>query len=162
MRSRDSNCGSEGGRCAPDEPKVAVFALAGVSPEIAIAAPGVDPQTELFLAPGTFPALPDHPFHAALFERPTIPNTVKAATGPFTFRGEVTDATFDLGVRVAESERALESEPSVQLDAQTRVVGFDRDGIPTILLPGAEIVVTGRMCVGELPGPLADVIEPAP
>jgi hypothetical protein len=78
----------------------------------------------------------------------------------------VTIASLSLRVDVAEpvpgqlEPFADEAEIWVDLDAETRVEGFDRNGVATIDV-GDEVEITGRLCEGELWGLLADRIEPA-
>jgi hypothetical protein len=152
-----------GGRCAPPEARTAVFAVAGVDPEIALAAREGEASAEIFLAPGTFPALPDHPLHEAIFGSPTRPNYRQQCGEPLRFAGEVTQAWFNLRVRVAdvvpEQVPTDEEQVWVELDVETRIEGFDRNGVAAIA-EGEEVTVTGRMCEGELSGPLADVVRP--
>jgi hypothetical protein len=150
-----------GGRCAPPPETMAVFELEGIDPAVAVGA-----REGVYLGPGTFPALPDHPLHEAIFGSPAKPSYREGCGEPFRFSGEVTLASFNLRVDVTEPvpeqlERLVdEGQTWVELDAETRVEGFDRNGVATIDV-GDEVVVTGRLCEGELSGPLADLIEPA-
>lgn len=149
-----------GGRCAPPAEEVAVFELAGVDPAVAVGA-----REGVYLGPGTFPALPDHPLHEAIFGSPAQPSYRQGCGGPLRFSGEVTSASFNLRVDIADPvPEQLESlvdegQAWVELDADSRVEGFDRDGVATIDV-GDEVEVSGRICEGELSGPLADLIEP--
>ena len=160
------HCGT-GGRCAPPEEEVAVFALTDVPVDVAIAAPGLEAETEtlIFLAPGTFPALPDHPLHEAIFGSPARPHYRRGCGEPFRFTGEVTQANFSLRVRIADpvpEQVETHDEPlTLELDAQTHVEGFDRNGVVRIM-EGEKIVVSARVCegYGEVPGPVADLIQP--
>jgi hypothetical protein len=151
------DCGV-GGRCAPPGETVAVFRVAGVDPAVAVAA-----RDSVFLAPGTFPALPDHPLHGAVFGSPARPSYRELCGAPFRFSGEVTQASFTLRVDPAEpAPEQLEQDDGqvwVEFDADTVVAGFDRDGIATIDV-GTPVDVTARVCAGELAGPLADRVEP--
>ncbi len=47
----------------------------------------------------------------------------------------------------------------MEVDADTVVEGFDRDGVATIEA-GTPVEITARLCGGELSGPLADLIRP--
>jgi hypothetical protein len=158
------HCGT-GGRCAPPEEEVGVFSLTGVPVDVAIAAPGLEAEPLIFLAPGTFPALPDHPLHEAIFGSPARPIYRQRCGEPFRLVGEVTQATFSLRIRapeeVPEELETVEDQFWLELDAQTRVEGFDRNGVATIV-EGQRIAVSARMCEGhgEPVGPLADVISP--
>jgi hypothetical protein len=153
-----------GGRCAPPEAKTALFALEGVAPEIAIAAPAVDAETQFFLAPGTFPALPDHPLHEAIYGSPTKPNYRQQCGESFRFAGEITQVDF-LRIRVDEPvPEQLEKDDDqvwLELDVESRVDGFDRNGVATIS-EGEEVVVTARLCkvAGEPAAVLVDLLRP--
>ena len=154
------HCGT-GGRCAPPEDTVSAFEIAEVPPEAAVLAPD---YYGLFLANGTFPQLRDHPLHDALYGSPDRPSY---RTGCGTvFRLEATvDQVSPLRVDVESSEVAMDKSDEgawLEVDAGTRIEGFDRDGIAT-LEAGDEIVVRAQDCVGhgELAGPLAVSIEPA-
>jgi hypothetical protein len=158
------HCGT-GGRCAPPEEKVAVFALTGVPIDVAVAAPGLEAEPLIFLAPGTFPAFPDHPLHEAIFGSPAKPNYRQGCGEPFHFAGEVTDASFNLRLHptgpLPEGLDTEEEQVWLELDVETHVEGFDRNGVATIA-EGEKVVVDARLCEGhgELPGPLADLIQP--
>jgi len=154
------HCGT-GGRCAPPEDTVSAFEIAEVPPEAAVLAPD---YYGLFLANGTFPQLRDHPLHDALYGSPDRPSY---RTGCGTvFRLEATvDQVSPLRVDVESSEVAMDKSDEgawLEVDAGTRIEGFDQDGIAT-LEAGDEIVVRAQDCVGhgELTGPLAVSIEPA-
>ena len=159
------HCGT-GGRCAPPEEEVGVLSLTGVPVDVAIAAPGLEAEPLVFLAPGTFPALPDHPLHDAIFGSPARPIYRQGCGERFRLVGEVTQATFNLRIRAPEEVpgelETFEDQVWLELDTQTRVEGFDRNGVATIV-EGEKIAVSARMCEGhgELPGPLVDVIRPA-
>jgi hypothetical protein len=60
---------------------------------------------------------------------------------------------------VPEQVPTDEEQVWVELDVETRIEGFDRNGVAAIA-EGEEVTVTGRMCEGELSGPLADVVRP--
>jgi hypothetical protein len=82
--------------------------------------------------------------------------------GPLRFEGTITQVD-PLRIDVERTEVDVEEddgEARLEVDSGTRIDGFDRDGIAT-LAAGDEIVVTARLCGGELVGPLADSIEPA-
>jgi hypothetical protein len=159
------HCGA-GGRCAPPEEEVGVFSLTGVPVDVAIAAPGLEGEPLVFLAPGTFPALPDHPLHEAFFGSPRKPNYRQRCGEPFGFTGEVSQAMFNPRIRVAEPvpeqlEEDDDGQVWLELDANSRVEGFDRNGVATIA-EGEEIAVTARLCEGsgEVPGPVVAVLRP--
>jgi hypothetical protein len=154
------------GRCAPPEERTAVFAVTGVAPEIAIASPAWGNESGIFLAPGTFPALPDHPLHEALYGSAEKPNYRQQCGDPFTLRGEVTQTSLGLRIRAADPvpEQLEEDEDGqvwLELDARSRAEGFDRNGVAMISV-GEEVVATARLCEvqGEPTGPLVDVLRP--
>ena len=150
-----------GGRCAPPEEEVVAFELAGVPTEVAVLVP--EYFDGLFIAAGTFPELPGHPLHEAVFGRPSRPDYRQGCGAAFRLEGTVNLAS-PLRIDVSGSEVELDEDEGTWLvvDSRTRVDGFDRNGIAT-LEPGDEIVVRAQACEGhgELPGPVADVIEPA-
>ena len=151
-----------GGRCSPPGEAVEVFRLEGVDPTVAVAT-----NTGVYLAPGTFPALPDHPLHEAVFGSASNPNYRKRCGQPFSFVGEVTQAGLSLRVDPTDPPpdqlaQLVDDDGNiwVEVDADTVVEGFDRNGVATID-DGTPVEVTARMCEGELSGPLADP-DPAP
>jgi hypothetical protein len=150
-----------GGRCAPPEESVTAYALVGVPTEVAVAVPGH--YDGLFVAAGTFPELADHPLHEAVFGRRNRPDYRQDCGEAFRLEGTVNLAA-PLRIDVTESEVELSEDQGAKLvvDAGTRIDGFDRNGIAT-LAPGDEIVVRAQLCEGhgELPGPVARMIEPA-
>ena len=149
-----------GGRCSPPGESVQVFRLEDVDPSVAVAT-----NTGVYLAPGTFPALPDHPLHEAVFGSSSNPNYRKRCGEPFGFVGEVRQgAGFSLRVDPNDPPDQLlefvEDEGVwVEVDADTVVEGFDRNGVATIE-DGTPVEVTVRMCEGEPSGPFADRIRP--
>jgi hypothetical protein len=151
-----------GGRCAPPEESTAAFTLVGVPAELAFAVPGY--YDGLFVAPGTFPELPDHPLHEAVFGPRSRPDYRQGCGEMFRLEGTVNLAgPLRLEVTASEVELAEDQEGAwLVVDAGTRIDGFDRKGIPT-LAPGDEIVVRAQLCEGhgELPGAVADLIKPA-
>jgi uncharacterized protein DUF6281 len=154
-----------GGRCAPPEETVAAFEIPGIPREVAILAPGYDGSP--FLAPGTFPELPDHPLHEAVYGLPTRPSYRADCGAAFVFEGTVTQVS-PLRVEPAGEVPGGLTETTedgehvlLQVDSGTTIEGFDRNGVAT-LAEGDEIRVRARACTsGELAGPLADSVEPA-
>ena len=145
-----------GGRCAPPEETVAAFEIGGVPAEAALLAPD---YYGLFVAAGTFPELPDHPLHEAVYGLSNRPNLRLDCGSVFTIEGTVNQVD-PLRIDVESSELELSEEDErtwLEVDSGTRIEGFDRSGIAT-LEPGDEIVILARLCQGEL---LADSIEPA-
>ncbi len=149
-------------RCAPPEDSIAAYGLDGVPTDVAMLVPGY--YDGLFVAAGTFPELADHPLHEAVFGRPNRPDYRQGCGAAFRLEGTV-DLAGPLRIDVTASEIELDGDREgtwLALDARTRIDGFDRNGIPT-LEPGDEIAVRATVCQGhgELPGPLASLIEPA-
>ena len=121
------HCGT-GGRCAPPEDTVPAFEIAGVPPEAAVLAPD---YYGLFVANGTFPQLRDHPLHEALYGSPDLPSY---GTGCGTvFRLEATvEQVSPLRVDVKSADVDVDESGEgawLEVDAGTRIEGFDRDGI---------------------------------
>jgi hypothetical protein len=155
-------CGEEGGACAPPEEAVAVFALRGVPSAVAIVDGGSNDA--ILLAPGTFPELRDHPLHEAVYGLPSRPNhRSRGCGGPFTLTGEVarTDRLLWIDVDHAGGAGAdlAGEETQIELDANTRIKGFDVAGVAT-LRDGDTVSITARVCrMTEADWPLADLIE---
>jgi hypothetical protein len=151
-----------GGRCAPPEETMPAFEVPGVAPAAALLVP--DYFSGLFIAAGTFPELADHPLHEAVYGRPNRPNYRQDCGAAFDLEGTVNQVG-PLRIDVTSSEVELNEEDEgawLVVDSQTRIQGFDRNGIAT-LEPGDELVVRAQVCEGngEPPGLLAVVIEPA-
>ena len=137
-----------GGRCAPPEETMPAFEISGVPPEAAVLVP--EYYDGLFVAAGTFPQLPDHPLHEALFGRPNQPDYRTECEPEFGIEGTV-DQVDPLRIDVRRSEVELDEEEDgawLAVDSGTRIEGFDREGIAT-LEPGDEIVVRAQLCVGH-------------
>jgi hypothetical protein len=149
-----------GGRCAPSEETMAAFAISGVPPEAAVLVP--DYYNGLFVAAGTFPQLPDHPLHEALYGLPNRPDYRRQCEPAFALEGTVNHVD-PLRIDVESSEVELSEEEEgawLEVDSGTRIEGFDREGIAT-LEPGDEILARAQLCVGhgEPGGPVAVSIE---
>jgi hypothetical protein len=150
-----------GGRCAPAGESVEVVRLRGVDPAVAVGA-----RDGVYLAPGTLPALPDHPLHDAVYGSPTSPSYRRRCAEPFAFAGEVEQASGSLWVDLADpapdqlEELADDGLVLVEVDARTVAEGFDRNGVATFE-DGAPVEITARICdLPEVSGPLADEIRP--
>jgi hypothetical protein len=87
-------CVREGGACAPPEETIAVFALGGVRPSVAIVDDGS--SGTVLLAPGSFPQLSDHPLHEAVYGFPIAPGCGR----PFALTGEISRTDLLLWVRI--------------------------------------------------------------
>ena len=138
---------------------MAAFEISGMPPEAAVLVP--DYYDGLFIAAGTFPQLPDHPLHEAVYGRPNRPDYRRECKPTFAIEGTVEQVDPLRIVRRSEVELDEEAEGAcVTVDSGTRIEGFDREGIAT-LEPGDEIVVRAQLCVGtgELAGPVAVSIE---
>ena len=157
-------CGREGGACAPPEETVAVFVLGGVPPSVAIVDDGS--SGTVLLAPGTFPQLSDHPLHEAVYGLPDRPDRRSGGCGrPFALTGAISRTDSLLWVRIERADCPGEilagEETQIELDARTRVAGFDRQGLAT-LEEGDAVSIVARVCrMPEADWPLADLIEPA-
>jgi hypothetical protein len=156
--ARIPDCTADG-RCAPPEDTVAAFEIAEVPSEAAVLAPD---YYGLFVAARTFPEPPEHPLHEAVYGLATRPSFRADCGAAFVFEGTVTQVD-PIRIDVERTEVDVEEDDEharLEIDSGTRIDGFDREGIAT-LAPGDELVVTARLCQGELAGPLADSIEPA-
>ena len=149
-----------GGRCAPAEETVAAFEIPGVPRGAALLAPD---YYGLFVAAGTFPQLPDHPLHEAVYGLPSRPSFRRGCGAVFDVEGTV-NLVDPLRIDVERSELELSEEDEgvwLEVDSGTRTHGFDRTGIAT-LEPGDDILVRARLCgLADLAGPVAVSIEPA-
>ena len=139
-------------------PALDVIQIRGVDPAVAVVIEGEGDPPYAWLAPGYLPESRRHPLHDAIYGGPSEPN---AETG---FRCEPsrlirvralnTPAYDTVFLRVAaedeESEpflRAGDVDGIVSLDANTAVVGHERDGIPFIQA-GGEFSLVLRECLG--------------
>jgi hypothetical protein len=134
---------NDGGGPEPDR-STTVFAVRGVSPELAV----ID-DASLYLNTGYFTELPDHPLHDVLHD-----GSSKSRRGgsPCTIEGRVRDTFSSLWMETQSGRRM-----SVGVDVHTRIEGFDRAGLPYLERDDA-IRVHGRCRRGAV---FARRIEPA-
>jgi hypothetical protein len=92
----------------------------GVPREVAVYS-GYD--NTIYLNPGYFTELPDHPLHDSFYRGPDRPRRPERGA-PCRFDGEVESTVSSLLVRSGTDQRY------VAIDARTRIVGFDRAGLP--------------------------------
>ena len=134
---------NDGGGPEPDR-STTVFAVRGVSPELAV----ID-DASLYVNVGYFTELPDHPLHEVLHD-----GSSKSGGGgsPCMIDGRVLEMFFSLWMQTQRGRRV-----SVAVDVHTRIEGFDRAGLP-YLEENDAIRVHGRCRRGAV---LARRIEPA-
>jgi hypothetical protein len=121
---------NDGGAPEPDRP-ASVFAVRGVSPDVAVIDDG-----NLYVNTGYFTELPDHPLHDRFHGRPDRP------------RRKVRGARCEINGRVLETFSSLWVETkrgriSVVVDSRTTIEGFDRAGLPYVD-EGDAVRVQGR------------------
>jgi len=83
---------------------------------------------------GTFPQLPDHPLHEAVYGLPNRPDYRRECGSTFALEGTV-DQVDPLRIDVRRSEVELDEEAQsawLVVDSRTRIEGFDREGIATL------------------------------
>jgi hypothetical protein len=132
------------GEPEPNRPTT-VFAVRGVSPELAVIDDG-----SLYLNAGYFTELPDHPLHDVLHGDSSKP---RRGGSPCTIDGRVLETFSFLWMETQRGRRM-----GVAVDVRTRIEGFDRGGLPYLEEDDA-IRVDGR-CRRE--SVLARRIEPRP
>jgi hypothetical protein len=133
---------NDGGGPEPDR-STTVFAVRGVSPEVAV----ID-DASLYVNAGYFTELPDHPLHEVLHDGPS---KSRRGGSPCMIDGRVLETFFSLWMQTQRGQRM-----SVAIDVHTRIEGFDRAGLPYLEEDDA-IRVHGRCQRGAV---LARRIEP--
>ena len=135
---------NDGGGPEPDR-STTVFAVRGVSPEVAV----ID-DASLYVNTGYFTELRDHPLHEVLHD-----GSSKSRRGGSlcTIDGRVLETFFSLWMQTQRGRRRM----SVAVDVHTRIEGFDRAGLPYLEEDDA-IRVHGRCRRDAV---LARRIEPA-
>jgi hypothetical protein len=108
---------NDGGGPEPDHP-TSVFAVRGVSPELAVIDDG-----SLYVNVGYVTEVRDHPLHEVLHGDERRRRT---RGSPCTVDGTVIDRVF---ATWAQTDRG---RISVGIDARTRIIGFDRGGLPYV------------------------------
>jgi hypothetical protein len=132
---------NDGGGPEPDR-STTVFAVRGVSPEVAV----ID-DASLYVNTGYFTELPDHPLHDVLHDGW---GKSRRRGSPCTVDGRVLETFFSLWMQTQRGRM------SVAVDVHTRIEGFDRAGLP-YLEEDDMIRVHGRCRRGTV---LARRIEP--
>jgi hypothetical protein len=133
---------NDGGPPFENDRPTTVFAVRGVSPDIAVIDDG-----RLYVNTGYFTELPSHPLHDMLHGRDK-PRRMRGS--PCTVEGPVLETTWAKFVRTGRGRLSL------VVDAHTEIEGLDRAGLPYVE-EGDALRVHGR-CRGE--HVLARRIEP--
>jgi hypothetical protein len=147
--------------CTPDDEdaQVTIRRVTKVPPALAVAREGEPPGFHrVYLAPGFFPILADHPLHRALARQARGLEGPRRCSGRFRLRGTVLRTPIADGVPLRVGGREL----SVNVVTDTDIIGFRRAGHP--YLQRRDLVdVRGRRC--DLPdydqAYVADVVRPA-
>ena len=145
--------GPQGQRLDPPEPDtpVELQRIRGVPARLAVVRPG---QPGVFLAPGTFPELPGHPLHKALYGSRDAPAATKdrvcgpphRVTGYLPFTPAAGSA---MTLRTAEG-----LDVPVVVDARTRFRGAQRVARQPVVSGGDALAVVGRRCADAFERPL--------
>ena len=152
--------------CAPEpEREIAVRALRGIHPSIAVATPGTardQPGGDaVWLGPGYVRSSPLHPLHDQLRPLPhkhTEDEWDCKQSRTVRVRLRERPAAFDDSIRVTaddETEAFIRGDDLytyISLDQNTVVEAPRRHGVP-YLAAGAELIVATRECVGEADEP---------
>jgi hypothetical protein len=141
-----------------EDQEVTVRRVANVPPALAVAREDVPASASIYLAPGFFPVLADHPLHRALVRQAHGLPRPRRCAERFRVTGTVLETPTTDGVSLGTGGRRA----SVSVVATTRVIGFRRAGYA--YLQRRDLVeVRGRRC--DLPDSgrayVADVIAPA-
>jgi hypothetical protein len=141
-----------------DHQPVTIRRVANVPPALAVAREGVPGKNSVYLAPGFFPILTDHPLHRLLVRRARGLERPRRCYGRFRLTGTVQRTPINNGVPLRVGRREL----SVHVVAGTEIIGFRRAGYP--YLQRRDLVdVRGRRC--DLEGfervYVTDVVTPA-
>jgi hypothetical protein len=141
-----------------DDQPVTIRRVAHVPPALAVAREGVPGKNSVYLAPGFFPVLADHPLHRLLVRRARGLERPRRCSGRYRVTGTVLRTPINNGVPL----RVGSSELSVQIVTGTEIIGFRRAGYP--YLQRRDLVdVRGRRC--DLGGfervYVADIVAPA-
>lgn len=147
--------------CTPDgdDEQVTIRRIANVQPALAVAREGEPPgRNVIYLAPGFFPLLADHPLHRALTRQARGLPRPRRCSGRFRLAGAVLRTPTTDGVSLLAGGHRL----SLNVVSTTRITGFLRAGHP--YLQRRDLVdVRGRRC--NLPdhyrAHVADVVKPA-
>jgi hypothetical protein len=141
-----------------DQP-VTIRRVVNVPPALAVARGGEPPgKSAVYLAPGFFPILADHPLHRVLSRRARGLPRPRRCSGRFRLTGTVLRTPTTDGVSLLVDGRRR----SVNVVTNTEIVGFRRAGHP--YLQRRDLVdVRGRRCAfqEDARAHVADVVTPA-
>jgi hypothetical protein len=138
------------------EQNVTVRALAGISADVAVALER-DPTTSpgehtVYLAPGFLVQNPAHPLHDTLYGGPEEPNEERGfeCEPPVRFQARAATTPGSVVFRVESEDAAVaplleRHEGDVFVDANTRVSGLEREGVPYVA-EGDEFELVVRAC----------------
>jgi hypothetical protein len=134
----------------PDVP-VELQRIRGVSPKLAVTRPD---QPGVFLAPGTFPELPGHPLHKALFGSRSMPDAMRDRTcgPPHRVRGVLPFTPGAIGRITVATPSGVQVD--VLVDAGTRFRGARRIAGQPSVAKGDALTVVGRRCADTYERPL--------
>lgn len=145
--------GPQGERLDPPEPDVPVELqrIRGVSAKLAVVRPG---QPGVFLAPGTFPELPGHPLHKALYGPRTAPDatTDRACGARHRVSGYLPYTPGAGGPMTLRTAEGL--DVPIVVDAHTRFRGARRVARQPVVTGGDALAVVGRRCADAFAQPL--------
>lgn len=135
---------------APDVP-VELQRIRGVSAKLAVVLPG---QPGVFLAPGTFPELPGHPLHKALYGSRTAPDAMadRDCGPPHRVTGYLPYTPGPGGHMTLRTADGI--DVPVAVDANTRFRGARRMARQPVVSGGDALAVVGRRCADAFARPL--------
>jgi hypothetical protein len=124
-----------------DDQPVTIRRVVNVPPALAVAREGVPGKNSVYLAPGFFPILADHPLHRLLVRRARGLVRPRRCFARFRLTGTVQRTPINNSVPLRVGRREL----SIQVVAGTEIIGFRRAGYP--YLQRRDLVdVRGRRC----------------
>ena len=157
-------CGAPGFKTVPDEP-VAVHAIRGADPAVAVASVSRDGSRLAWLAGGYLVESPRHPFHDAFYGDPAARNDLAdydcgppLTTKATALSTPVPEASTLLRVQAQDQavEQLLQAEGTdriVSVDAATDLEGLPRrHGVPFVRF-GGELTLALRVCDGKESAP---------
>jgi hypothetical protein len=141
-----------------DDQLVTVRRVANVPPALGVAPVGVPGKNSVYLAPGFFPVLAEHPLHRLLVREARGLQRPRRCSGRFRLRGAVLRTPINNSVPLRVGGREL----SVQVVTGTKIMGFRRAGYP-YLQRSDMVEVRGRRCdlLDYARAYVADVVTPA-
>ena len=153
------SCGDTSPPDPTPEQNVTVRALAGISPNVAVAVER-DPTTSsgehtVYLAPGYLVQSAAHPLHDTLYSSRDEPNEERGfeCKPPVKFQARAATTPGGVVFRVESEDAAVaplleRHEGEVFVDAQTGVSGLEREGLPYVA-EGDEFELIVRACAGD-------------